>query len=106
MSKTKQAQAQRIAELERKLIEANALQVHQHHFASAELDKVSTDKLHASAVILTLTTLGGRVTIGPVAIRQGLSAETIAAIRADLVRSYEDAIVFKPKGAQASGSPT
>jgi hypothetical protein len=43
--------------------------------------------------------LGGRQIIPPVVIRDGFSADTLAAIRRDLVRSYESAIAFKPKGA-------
>lgn len=49
-----------------------------------------------SAVIITLTSLGGKELILPSAIRDGLSKETIAAIKLDLKRSYEVATVFKP----------
>ena len=96
--KTKQTKAQRIAELERKLKEALAGQAHVYHFASSALDKASTDHLAASGVIITLTVLGGREIFAPVMIRGGLSKETIEALKADFVRSYEDAIEFKPKG--------
>ncbi len=99
MSKIKEIQAARIAELERKLLETEAQLVHAYHFASADLPKFGTDRFAGSAVILTLTGLGGKLTIGPVAIRGGLSKETIDAIQFDFVRSYEDAVVFKPKGA-------
>jgi hypothetical protein len=99
MTKPKQTKAQRIAELERKLMEAEALQVHNYHFASAGLDKASTDHLMASAVILTLTAIGGRVICRPVAIKDGLSKETIAALKADMVRGYADTVAFKPKEA-------
>lgn len=52
----------------------------------------------ASAAILTITGLGGRVIVAPVAIRDGLSAATIAAIKADLQRSYDLATLMQPKG--------
>lgn len=75
MKPNKKTKAQRIVELERKLFEAEAAQIHQHHFASVELDKLVMDKMMGSGVIMTLTTLGGRLTIGPVRISNGLSKE-------------------------------
>ena len=100
--KTKQTKAQLVAELitelERKLKEALAGQAHIYHFASSALDKASTDHLAASGVIITLTVLGGREILGPVLIRDGLSKETIEALKADFVRSYESAVELKPKG--------
>jgi len=96
--KIKEAQAARIAELERKLREVEAQLVHTHHFASKELEKFNTDRLAASAVVVTLTALGGTLTTGPFAIRGGLSQATITALQADLVRSYQDAVALKPKG--------
>lgn len=101
MSKTKIAKAQRIAELERKLQEALAGQVHNYHFADAGLDKASTQHLMGSGVVITLTVLGGRELIPPTMLRDGLSNELIAALRADFVRSYELATMYKPKGVAA-----
>jgi len=98
MKNQKQSKAQRIIELERKLKEAQACQIHTHHFASAELDRFGIDKMMGSGVILELSALGGRA-LTPVMISDGLSAETIAAIKADLVRSYNKKTEFKPKGA-------
>lgn len=95
--KTKQTKDARILELERKLGEALAGQVHQYHFAGSCLDKASTDHLTGSGVVLTLTVLGGRKICEPVLIRDGLSKETITALKADLVRSFELATLFKPK---------
>ena len=60
--------------------------------ASRDLPKASTAHLTASGVLLQLTVLGGRQLIEPVVIRDGLSLETIEAIRADLHRSFELAI--------------
>lgn len=99
MKPEKKNKAQRIAELERKLFESEAAQIHTYHFASVQLDKLVTDKMMGSGVIMTLTTLGGRLKIGPVMIKNGLSKETIEAIKADLVRSYNYAIELKPVGA-------
>lgn len=97
MSNKKQAQAQQLVELQRKLTEAIAGQAHTYYFASEGLRKANTTVLAASGVVLTLTALGGREIVGPTLIRGGLSDETIAALRKDLKRSYDDAIQFVPK---------
>jgi hypothetical protein len=96
----KQTKVQRIAELERKLWEAEASQIHVYHFAAGSVDKASTKHLMASGVVITLTALGGREIFKPVLIRDGLSDETIAALKADFVRSYELATILRPKGAK------
>lgn len=85
------------AELQRKILELEAGYASTYHFADATIGKASTDHLMASGVVLQLTTLGGRQIINPVLIKDGLSPETIAAIRKDIVRSYELATMFKPK---------
>jgi len=96
--KTKQTKAQRIVELERKLGEALAGMAFNYHLASSTIDKASTDHLMGSGVIITLTVLGGREIFSPVMVHDGLSKETIEALKADLVRSYELATMMKPKG--------
>ncbi len=94
--KTKQTKGQRIAALESQVVEALAGQVHVYHFASKELDRISTDRLMGSGVVLTIKFLGGKEAVSPTMIRNGLSKETIAALKADLVRSYEYATELKP----------
>ena len=101
----KPKKATRIATLERELKEALAGQIHNYSHADKGLDKASTDHLMASGVILTLTVLGGRELVPPVMIRDGLSHELIAALRADLLRSYELANLFKPKSPQPVKDP-
>ena len=98
MKTTKLKKTDRIAKLTRERDEALAGQVHTHHFASYALNKLSTDHLAVSGVILSITVLGGREPFDPVLIRDGLSKETIAALKADLVRSFNAAIAFKPEG--------
>lgn len=56
--------------------------------AGRDLPKASMEHLMASGVLLQLTALGGRELIEPVLIRDGLSPETIEALRADLHRSF------------------
>ena len=95
--KPKQTKAARIAELEQKLAEAQALQIHNHHFASLGLDKAKG--CVSSAVILTITALGGREIVPPVAISGGLSEDTVKALKEDLVRSFNYMTELKPRGA-------
>ena len=99
MKTQKKTKMQRIVELTRERDEALAGQVHTYHFASYALNKMSTDHLAASGLILSITLLGGKEPFDPVMIRDGLSKETIAALKADLARSYNTAIAFKPEGA-------
>ena len=57
MAPKKQTKAERIRELKRQLVEAQAQQIHNYCFASAELASMGIGKCMGSAVILTLTTL-------------------------------------------------
>lgn len=84
------------AQLQRKVLELESQLIHVYHFATMNLDRVSTDRLLGSGVILQLSFIGGKEAFSPVMIRNGLSPETITALKADLIRSYEDATVFKP----------
>lgn len=85
------------ATLERRVKELEAQLVHVYHFADATLHRASTNACIGSAVIVQLTVLGGQDIINPVAIRDGLSDETIEALRRDIRRSYERAVELKPK---------
>ena len=95
----KKTKAQRIVELERKLYEWGAYHIYRHHNASKALDKLSTDRLMGSGVVLSLTKVGGEEAFEPVMICNGLSKETIAALKADLARSFNYATEMKPDGA-------
>lgn len=97
MSKVSKPAKKTRAQLERQIHELESQLTFRYHAAYNEIDKAVTDRMMGSAVVLTLTALGGREIINPVAIRDGLSKETIAAIKADLIRSYELATLFKPK---------
>lgn len=81
--------------LKRKLREAEASQLHQLHFAADTLKKFSVDRIAGSSVILEVSSLGGKLVLGPVAVN-GFSTETIAALTADLRRTYEYRIQLKP----------
>lgn len=99
MKTEKKTKDERIAELEQKLEEAKAHHIYRHHFASKALDRLSTDKLMGSGVVLSLTLIGGKELFEPVMICNGLSKETIAALKADLARSFNYATELKPDGA-------
>ena len=99
MKPEKKTKAQRIVELERKLYESSSYHIYRHHFASKALDKLNTDKLMGSGIILSLTKVGGQEVFEPVMICNGLSKETIAALKADLARSFNYATELKPDGA-------
>ena len=92
----KMTKGQRIKNLERLLEEALAGQAHVYHFAHRSIDKASTKHLAGSGVVVTFTVLGGREICKPVIIRDGLSDETISALKADFARSFDLATMYKP----------
>lgn len=85
------------AQLERQVLELEAQLAHVYHFADATIHKCSTDRMMASGVLVQLTALGGAELVLPFVVRDGLSAETIAALRSDIHRSYDRTVEFKPK---------
>ena len=92
------AQNQRIAELENKLRSAEAYQAHKLHFASYALDKLSTVRMYGSGVIISITSLSGNPLVDPTVISDGRSPETIAALQAEMRRSFEKRMELEPKG--------
>lgn len=105
MTKTAKPVKKTRAQLEMEIVQLNAQLAHVYHFATQNLHKAGTKTRMGSGVMLELTAYGskGERIIDPVMIKDGLSDETIAALRADLQRSYDLAVMFKPvqpKGAQ------
>lgn len=96
MASTKKTKGPTKADLARKVMELTAQLASTYHFADAALHKAGSP-LVGSGVLLQMNALGGRELISPVVIKDGLSPETIAAIRKDIQRSYELAVMFKPK---------
>jgi hypothetical protein len=76
-------------DLERQILELKAQLAISYTISSSMLDKVSTDHLMGSGVLLQLSGIGGKELINPVMIKDGLSKSTIDAIKADLKRSYD-----------------
>lgn len=98
MGKTTELLRRQLADAQRLAQEHLAAQVHQYHYADANIAKASVDKKMASGVILTITALGGGEIIHPVLIRDGLSNETVEALRGDFRRSFLLATRSKPNG--------
>lgn len=57
--------------------------------AYREIAKANTDKYMASGVIITVQNLSGATIVEPFMVQDGLSADTIAALQADIKRSYD-----------------
>lgn len=76
-------------QLKRELLEARASTLLAYKFAYDMIHKTSTDHLMGSGVLLQLTGIGGNQLTNPVLIRDGLSKETIEAIKKDIKRSSE-----------------
>lgn len=91
MKKVKQTKAQ----LRRKVLELESQLAHAYHFASATIDKAGPN-LMGSGVVLQLSYLGGANVFSPVCIKDGLSLDTIAALKSDLVRSFELTTMYRP----------
>lgn len=81
-----------------KLKAAEAQQVHNLHFADSYL--AGMKGFEGSAVILQIHSLSGKELIPATAIVNGLSPATIAAIRADLTRSWLYKTELMPEGAR------
>lgn len=84
MARTKKTKA----ELEQQIVDLSAQLVHRYKSAKKELDGAG-ETLTASAAVIRITGLGGREIVAPVAIINGLSKETIQALRNDLQRSFD-----------------
>ena len=73
-------------QIQRQLLESEANQPYTLRRAHESVDKTSIDRLTGSGIVLHITGLGGADIVEPVMIGDGLSNETIAAIKADLKR--------------------
>ena len=76
------------ADLSRMLVELRAQMPGALKNAAKDIGKAD-DRMMASAVVITITALGGRVIVQPFAITNGLSSETIEALRQDIDRSLK-----------------
>ena len=86
-----------IAARDRRILELEAQLLFAYTNAYKEIEKTSTQFLMASGIIVQLSALGGRELCKPFMIADGLSDETIAAIKADIKRSYDRSTINKIK---------
>ena len=82
-------------QLEQKLVESLASSPTRYTIAHGALKNIHTDKLMGSGVLITIQGIGGKQIIDPILICDGLSSETIEAIRNDIKRSYDFAVMYK-----------
>ena len=76
-------------QLKRQLLESKGSSVVGHTIAYTNIEKASTDRMMAGAIVLQITELGGKKVISPITIGDGLSNETIDAIKKDIKRSHD-----------------
>lgn len=81
---------------DRQIEELKAQMLHSHFFSIDSLNAFSKSKMKGSAAIITIKSLGGGNTLGPVAIADGLSRETIDCIHRDIYRSYKMKLELSP----------
>lgn len=78
-----------INKLNNESVALHAQMFHAAFFAHSELTSMSKMNFTASAVIITITNLSGKVLMQPVAVRDGLSLDTVKALQADIKRSQK-----------------
>lgn len=83
--------------LKRKNMELEAQLAHVYHFVTVQIDRAGGDRMMGSGVLVQLSFLGGKEVCPPFVIKNGLSDETIRAIKKQCQESYASAIEFKPK---------
>jgi len=84
--------------LKRKLYEAEASMVENSFFAMQYLKKFGRETLLGSAAIIEMSALGNKLTLGPIAIPDGLSKATLESLEADIKRAYEHRLCHHPDG--------
>jgi hypothetical protein len=97
MGKANEDLRQQVIKLQRQKLELEAQLAHVYHFASHGLAKADTKRTIGSGVLVQLHYLGGAEVCLPFVIKDGFSDETITGLLADLRRSYEKTIEFKPR---------
>ena len=78
------------AQLEREVIELRGQLACTYKAGLRDLFKCSNQYFMASGILVTLSALGGRELATPFVVKDGLSCETIDALRGDILRSSEE----------------
>lgn len=92
--------AAELAAAERRVFELRAQLARRLGAAFDALPAAATG-FHGSAIILRIDALGGREVVPPVAISDGLSSASVAALQSDVARSFETATLVNPGMATA-----
>lgn len=80
-----------------KVDEKSASAIHNYHFISNELLKLTKDHYMGSAVIVGgIYSLSGKILVEPFSISDGLSKATINGLLDDIQSTYDQKIEFKP----------
>lgn len=69
--------------------------------AASEITALAKKDYTASAMIVTIKGLDGRELLKPVGINDGLSKETLAALHADIIRTYGLKTAYPPAALKA-----
>lgn len=80
----------------RKILELESQLASTYHLASVEIKNASEERLIGSGVLVQLTGIGGKNIVMPFLIRDGLNKNTIDALKAEMIKSYNLSIMFKP----------
>lgn len=82
---------------DRKIEESKCSSIHNYHFASNEIIKLTKDRWLGSALIFGgIYDLKGKLLVKPITIDNGLSNSTINGLLDDLTESYNHKVEFKP----------
>lgn len=87
---------ERIAQLERKLRETEAQLAHVYWYAANGVADTDCTKHKGGGIVVQIHWLGGKEVCPPFMVKDGFSPESIAALRADIRRSYESATEIAP----------
>lgn len=75
--------------LQRQVVELRSQLPFNYGHADRDVVKACTARMAGSGVVLRLTALGGHDIVDPVVIMDGLSEDTILALRRDIKRSFD-----------------
>ena len=76
--------------------EASASQIHNYHFASSEVIKLTEERYLGSGIILSICSLSGKPIVKPITLSDGLRVVTINALLDELERTYHLKVAYKP----------
>lgn len=76
--------------------ECHASQIHNYHFASNEILKLTEKRYLGSGFIMSISSLKGEPIVKPVTISDGFSNSTINCLLDELQKTFDYRVSFKP----------